>query len=469
MKSSCRILILEDSADDAKLIELQLRNVNLDFECDFAADKESFLRHLTQSPPDLILSDYSLPGFDGMSALVMAKAILPHVPFLIVTGSVNEETAVECMKAGASDYVLKHDLVRLGPAVRVSLEQKRLAEQKAQLESVKALLAAIVESSSDAIVSKSLDGTITAWNQGAEKIFGYRADEALGRPITLLIPPHLHSEEKGILEKVRRGERVENFETVRQRKDGKRIHVSLTLSPVMDPSGHIMGASKIARDITAQKQAEESIRASLREKELLLKEVYHRVKNNLQIISSLLNLQSGLMTDPRAQEALLECTSRIQSMALLHEQLYLAKDLSQIDMGNYLRSMTAQITDSYLRTPGTISSRVDVPEGLSMSMDAAIPCGLIINELYSNCLKHAFCDGRNGSVLVQLHHERRRFVLQVSDDGVGFPAHLDFRRTTTLGLQLVCTLTRQLKGEVEMKSDNGTLFAITFPDRSGTK
>jgi PAS domain S-box-containing protein len=351
--------------------------------------------------------------------------------------------------------------VRLGER-RIFTGTLRDITARKQAEETLFLLASIVASSHDAIIGISLDGTILNWNSGSERVFGYSAAEAWGQPYKFLLPPDRLGELGELLERLKSGERIEQYETARVRKDGKRIDVSLTLSPVQDASGRTTAASIVVRDVTEHKAAEEQIKSSLREKEVLLKEIHHRVKNNLQIISSLLNLQSGHIQDPRALEVFKDGQSRVRSMALIHEKLYQSKDLARVDFSEYVRNLTAYLFRSYEINPGRVGLKIQV-EDVLLAVDAAIPCGLIINELVANSLKHAFIGGRSGEISITLRAEGEdRLTLIVADNGSGLPASLDLLNTSSLGLQLVNTLTRQLGGEIEIYNDDGVQFKITF-------
>jgi two-component sensor histidine kinase len=202
------------------------------------------------------------------------------------------------------------------------------------------------------------------------------------------------------------------------------------------------------------------MQSSLQEKEVLLKEIHHRVKNNLQIISSLLSLQSENINNENPARTFRESQDRIRSMALVHEKLYMSGDVASIDFREYVESLTAYLYRSYFPGPGT-RIFVDV-ENVSLDIDLAIPCGLIINELVSNSLKYAFPDGRSGEIRVGLAREGCNYTLSVSDDGIGLPSGLDFRNTPTLGLQLVNTLVSQIEGSIELQSGTGTAFQVTF-------
>jgi PAS domain S-box-containing protein len=250
------VLIVEDSADDAELLLFHLRREG--FAPDWRRVETAGEMHaaLTDGSWDVILSDYTLPEFGALAALVVAREVAPDVPFIVVSGTVGEDLAVAAMRAGASDYVLKRSLTRLGPAVVRELREAGNRRERRRAEREVFRLAAIVQSTDDAIIGKTLDGVITDWNPGAERLYGYAAAEVVGRHISFLVPPDKANELAAILARLRRGERVEHFETVRLHKDGTRIDVSLTASQVRDGSGQVIGVSKIARDIRERKRAE---------------------------------------------------------------------------------------------------------------------------------------------------------------------------------------------------------------------
>ena len=219
----------------------------------------------------------------------------------------------------------------------------------------------------------------------------------------------------------------------------------------------------VQRELAERVRAEERIQAALREKDVLLKEIHHRVKNNLQIISSLLDLQSDYIRDPHTRAMFDDSQRRIRIMALIHEQLYQSPDLARISFREYVDSLTSQLLQSFAVTPSRITLIIDVAD-VPMTPDIAIPCGLIINELVSNALKHAFPDARAGEIRIELKPAgERQLVLRISDNGVGLPSAVDFRTTSSLGLQLVYMLSRQLRGTLEQEQTVGTAFTIIFP------
>ena len=206
----------------------------------------------------------------------------------------------------------------------------------------------------------------------------------------------------------------------------------------------------------------QEVRASLREKEILLQEVHHRVKNNLQVISSLISLQLRPMKDAVSREALQACQARVQAISLIHTMLYQSKDYANVPFSEYARTLTGNIFSTLGTVPGCISLDLAI-ESVALPVDKAIPCGLILNELITNALKHGFPDSRRGTIRVELGKVGKdQFQLSVEDNGVGMPAELDIRKTQSLGMHLVSALTEQLGAEIKMSRDRGTSFKFTF-------
>ncbi|HEV7868471.1 MAG TPA: sensor histidine kinase, partial [Chthoniobacteraceae bacterium] len=201
----------------------------------------------------------------------------------------------------------------------------------------------------------------------------------------------------------------------------------------------------------------------------LLKEVHHRVKNNLQVISSLLSLQSGYIKDPVALQVFTESRNRVRSMALIHEKLYQSQDLSRIDFEDYIKAVSSGLLATFAGRSSSIRISVDV-DRVMLPVDSAVPCGLIVNELVTNCFKYAFAGTETGEICVSMKRiDAAQLRLSVSDNGVGFPKDLDFRNTESLGMQLVTTLADQLDGTVALKNGCGTTFEISFPEANPIK
>jgi len=253
-------------------------------------------------------------------------------------------------------------------------------------------------------------------------------------------------------------------------RDGRVVWIRGEARMIRDENGRPTFIQGIAYDITDSKRAEEAVRAhaeqmkiSLAEKEVLLKEIHHRVKNNLQVISSLLKLQSSHVQDKSALDMFNESQNRVHAMALVHEKLYQSRNLSQIDLGEYVASLTGLLQGSYRTRLDPVAVTSDIGKAF-VGIDIAVPLGMIINELVSNSLKYAFPSGRGGHIHLQLRDgSAGQRVLCVRDDGVGFPQDVDFRETTTFGMQLVCALTEQIGGSIEMvATGDGTEFRISF-------
>jgi PAS domain S-box-containing protein len=245
-------------------------------------------------------------------------------------------------------------------------------------------------------------------------------------------------------------------------------YVEVSVSPIFDCNGNLKGSIHVTKDISRRKAAEKKIQASLKEKEVLLKEVHHRVKNNLQVVSSLLYLQSisADKTDP--QNALRESCNRIRSMALIHEKLYKSDDVSTIDFASYLKTLVNDLLYSFGVESDRINLVYDLDE-VSLGIDTAIPCGLIVNEAVSNAFKYAYPGGGHGELRIGLRvTDGESCRLTVADDGVGLPAGIDPRNTESLGLRLITTLVDQLEGSFEFVRGGGTKFSMAFKQKNET-
>jgi two-component sensor histidine kinase len=260
-------------------------------------------------------------------------------------------------------------------------------------------------------------------------------------------------------------------------EEGKWLH--FTAAAIRNSKGKIIGAIETLEDVTEQKNAEDKIMKSLEEKEVLLREIHHRVKNNLQIISSLINLQSSNIDDPYIFDSFKEIKNRVKSIALIHEKLYQSKDLSKINFSEYIPQLASDLYRSYEISP-LIDLEVEV-DNILLDINKALPCGLIINELITNSIKHAFPDiekyrssgeisagefngSKKGKISIKFHQTGDIYEMMISDNGIGYPDDLDLENTETLGLRLVNSLKGQLNSDVELTNNNGALFRLTFKE-----
>jgi PAS domain S-box-containing protein len=242
---------------------------------------------------------------------------------------------------------------------------------------------------------------------------------------------------------------------------GSERWIELFINPIFDIEGRVTEISLVAHDITEKKKSEKEIVESLKEKEVLLKEIHHRVKNNLQVISSILNLQSSFVKDQKTLEILDESRNRIRSMAIIHENLYRTTNFSSIDFSSYLLNLTTNLISSYHVQSGIIRLQTEM-DPIDLVLDQAIPCGLLVNELITNTIKYAFPDKKDGEILIGLKEENNRILLKIEDNGIGLPEGFDISKSDTLGLQLVATLVEQLDGEITVNNFHGTKYLITF-------
>lgn len=245
------------------------------------------------------------------------------------------------------------------------------------------------------------------------------------------------------------------------RRDGSEFPAEVSAAYTGPTGSGTSGIIVIVRDVTERSNAETQIRQSLQEKEVLLKEVHHRVKNNMQVISSLLSLQREHITDPAALVSFRDSQNRVRSMALVHEKLYRSESLASINFSEYVRDLLASLKRSYMLSDIDVGVETD---DLRLGVDTAIPCGLIINELVSNALKHAFKGRERGTVHVRIHRNGDgETSIRVEDDGNGLPPNFDCRQSGSLGMQLVSMLTEQIGGSLSVHGSSGTCFTITFP------
>ncbi len=365
------------------------------------------------------------------------------VPLSAMTSKVNElRTLVEAFTS------MRQAVIQREEALRQSEERFR----------------SLVEHSADAIALLDPAGTIRYTTPAGMRILGYPVEELPGRNIDELIHPDDLPATQDMFRRLlaRPGASLTAEVRIRHKNGSWRWIEEVRTNLLAEPSVQAIVVNY--RDITEHKQAEEQLQKLLYEKEVLLREIHHRVKNNLTVISSLLALQVGTNSDPEVNALLKDSQQRIRSMALIHEQLYRSHDLGRIDFATYVRELTAHVARSYqVQTEGvTLAMTL---EEVWLNLDTAIPCGLILQELLSNCFKHAFPEGRAGEIMIALHTDPQgMYRLRVSDTGVGLPEGLNLRDAKSLGLQLVCILTEQLDGTIALDGKHGTTFTLTFPE-----
>ncbi len=339
----------------------------------------------------------------------------------------------------------------------LDLTERKASESKLQ-ESEKRYRT-LFESASDAIFIHSPEGNFLEVNNIACKRLGYSKEELLKKrtwEIDASSPEKLKKEGRKIL----KSGKSSFFETIQIGKRGKRIKTEVN-SIIIDYQDR-KAILSIARDITQRVKDRENLLKSLKEKEILLKEVHHRVKNNMQVISSILNLQSKTVKNPVIRGYLEESQERIRSMALVHENLYKTRNLAEVNFADYVKTLTDNLYRSYGVEKSKTQLKIDISSDLFLSLEVGIPCGLIIHELVSNAFKYAFPKGNKGLIeVIMIKNRGKSLLLTVKDNGIGMEK-IDIYNTETLGLQLVSTLVDQLNGKIKIKIEKGTEFSIIF-------
>jgi len=378
----------------------------------------------------------------------------------IIDKTKEEEVDRDCNQLEGMAKKRTIELERVNEMLKTEIEERKLAEKA--LQESEDFLKSIVENIPDMIfVKEAKELRFVRFNRAGEELLGYDRTEMCGKNDFDFFP-----EDEAVFftkkdrEVLSAGRLIDiPDEPINTRYKGERLLHTKKI-PILDEQGNPKYLLGISEDVTEHRKAEELLKASLKEKETLLKEMYHRVKNNMQLISSMLHLQARASLEPDVREALTVAQGRIKSMALVHEKLYHSKSLTQIDFGEYLKDIIALLSRSYGKR--NIRCRVEV-DNISLSIETAIPLGIIANELISNTMKYAFPDDMEGELFFRLlQKEDGRVTMTARDDGVGIPDAVDFQNMPSLGLQLVKDLVCQINGAVELDRSNGTTFVITF-------
>jgi len=342
----------------------------------------------------------------------------------------------------------------------IDITRRKKAEEA--LRAVNAYNRSLIEASIDPLVTISLDGKITDVNTATERVTGYTRDVLIGTDFSSYFSDP-EAARVGYRRVFTEGH-VRDYPLEIRHCDGHVTPVFYNATLYHNEKGEVSGIFAAARDITERKRAKEQLHASLREKDILLREIHHRVKNNMQVISSLLDIQARASGKLQLIEMLHESQRRIQAMALVHEKLYASQDFSRIDMAGYVDTLSQELFQSYKVNPWKIEMIVQT-DGVYLDINKGISCGLILNELISNALKHAFPGDRQGELQIIIGvTENTEIEIVVRDNGVGLPDDVDIHQPRTVGLHLVNGLVKnQLDGQIEVRRDNGTEFRIKFP------
>ena len=488
-----RLMLADDEAVITTQLERRLSLMGYDIVGTASSGEES-VELARELKPALILMDIVMPGrLDGIDAAEIIKNEL-DIPIIFLTAYTDDKLINRAKEIGPFGYIVKpfkeHEIKA---TVEIALHKKCIEQhQKQAVEQIRKL-SNVVEQNPCMIVVTDLKGDVVYVNPRFTQFTGYTSNEVIGENIRFLksgeIPPEVYKE---LWDTIASGkEWIGEF--CNRKKNGEQYWELVIISAIRSTEDTISHYFAVKIEISRQKQKEEQTKALLEEKETLLKETHHRVKNNMNVIISLISMQSQSINDKQFLSMFKECENRIRSMAIIHEELYQTENLKRIDFTRYIRNLTNHILDSYEVHTDKFSMNMNV-ENISLDSKNAIPCGLIINELLSNTIKYAFPfdtaqgkpEGKKGEITISMHriadiglqnadlkseipdpksemrNAKSEIELIVSDNGVGLPEDLDFKNSKSLGLELVNGLTQQLGGTIELDRSKGTEFKITF-------
>lgn len=470
-KKPIKVLLIEDDNDYAGLIQAMIKRYK---DCDFNITHTTLLQKglnlLNNYKYDVLILDLSLPDSEASDTFPTTLKGHFKIPIVILTG-ISEKFAAEAVKLGAQDYLIKGEFnsTTLARSLIYAIERKRLTDDiKRSEEKYRNLYETMVQG----VVYQNADGEIISANNAAQKILGLTIDQMQGRssfdPRWKSIHEDgsdFHGDEHPAIIALNTGKEVKNvimgvFNPSKEDYTWIIINAVPQFKPGESKPNEVFTTFE---DFSLRKIAEDELKSSIKEKKALLQEIHHRVKNNMQIISSLLNLQADLV-DVDMRGILDSCQNRVKSMALVHEKLYRSQNLSKIEMADYIESLVSYLVNQHLSPEDHIKYIVEV-EDIEFNIETAIPCGLMINELVSNSLKYAFTNVEKGEIQISLKKLKAdKFELIIKDNGIGLPDDLELENMDSLGLKLAYSLISQIEGELVLDRNHGTKFKITFKE-----
>jgi len=383
-----------------------------------------------------------------------SSALLPVIWFLIISGGLILGTIYFYFRLRASNFARTRNMLEQ----RVEVRTHQLIEKNKELEE----LSLAASKTDNGVIITDVNGIIEWANDGFAHITGQPSSDVKNIFGKSILNINRYEEVTVIMDECEREKKSVQFETKTLKKNLQPVWISSTITPVMDDQQEVRKFVFVETDISIRKVMEDKITASLKEKDMLLKEIHHRVKNNLQIIISLLNLQSGYIKDEQTLKTVKDGQNRVRTMALVHEKFYQAEELSEIHFGEYAEKLCQFLFQSYSDRTDRIRLKIN-SDDVKFDMDTAMPCGLLINEVVSNALKYAFPNEAPGEITINIKSLPDHLIeLSIADNGIGLPKDLDVENSETLGLQLISALSGQLDGTLDISRNGGTAFVVKF-------
>jgi len=472
-KKNHRILIVDDIEDNIISLKFLLELLPDAYEISSVMNGSDAISFVEKTPPDVVLLDINLPDINGYEVCrrIRSDGHLFYIPIILLTAySMDIASKIRGYDFGADDFItkpfIKEELfARIRSVLRLKDLHDSLKDERDILDlKVKKRteeLSLILDNMQEVIFTRNMTGKLKFINPAFKRITGFSSD-AIKDDDSLF---YVHGEDRErIRENLRKsyegGSCTEEFRIMTA--GGKEKWIEGAWRPMLDNFGSQVGIQGQESDITDRKIAEDRLKESLNEKEILLKEIHHRVKNNMQIICSLIDLQAMNISDAMTLELFNTCQNRIRSMALVHEKLYGSEDFARIDFGSYIADVLVYLHESYPMSRDRVNITCNV-EKIFLGIDSAIPVALILNELISNSLKHAFPDGSRGDIKIDFSRdENKKYHLTISDNGIGMPGDYNSNNSDSLGLVLVKGLVDQLKGSFNYEKNGGTKYIISF-------
>ena len=473
-----RVLFVDDSKDDFIITRsLLMKAEDVNFEVEWSATYEDAVEKMDRAMHNVCIVDYRLKGKSGLELLKTAAARNWNIPIIFLTAYEDRSIDIKAMQTGAVDYLIKGriDTQLLERSIRYAIERKQneeelkkyrnhleelVKERTSRLEKVEERMKLLLESIEDIFIMQDLDGKYLYFSSSS--CYGLTTEDMLDKkPFDFHKPEFAARMMKRIKKVARSGKSL--TEEIEVPLKGKKLWFLEQSTPVKDEAGNVVAITTICRNITKLKKKEEQLQVSLREKEVLLREIHHRVKNNLQIISSLINMISMRTKNRGAIDLFWEARNKIQTMALIHAQLYEREQFDSINMVKYVDDLTNYLTKVYNTVERSITAVVKGTP-VYLNVNQAVPCALALNELISNCFKHAFEGRDRGRIVISMGMLSGGMVkISVKDDGVGMPEGVDINETESLGLELVKILVlHQLQGKIQVGRVKGTRIIIAF-------